>query len=219
MVNGLERQAFPVHHSPFTIRHSPFPPALLALLLFLAVSPALAQEHVGDTSRVSVRALPERHSPRGALWRALALPGWGQLYNRQAYKLPVVYGGLAGFTGAALYQNRLYLRYRHAYLYAAYAGSGAENPYGRYQSSYARVTEGVAGGRDPASLAPALKQNRDNLRRNRDLLYIGIGLFYGLTVLDAYVNAHLLDFDVGEDLSLAVHPDGRGVRAVLRARR
>src|SRR5690625_7897691 len=55
------------------------------------------------------------HSPRGALWRAAAVPGWGQAYNRQYYKLPVVYGGLAGLVYLAVTRHQLYHLYREAY--------------------------------------------------------------------------------------------------------
>ena len=67
-------------------------------------------------------------------------------------------------------------------------------------------------------LEPQFKAQRDNLRRNRDLLYFGIVFWYGLTVLDAFVSAHLLDFDVGEDLTVTFfpHPTASGLTATLR---
>ena len=59
-----------------------------------------------------------------------------------------------------------------------------------------------------------LRQAREKSRRNRDLSVIGGGLWYGLSVLDAYVNAHLIDFDTDERLSvrLSPHPEGFSVR-------
>lgn len=197
------------------------------VLIGLLAAPAFAQHPTDTTAGASlrIRRLPEDHSPRGALWRAFALPGWGQIYNRQYYKLPVVYLGLGGITATALYQNHRYLQYRHAYLYAdPRLWNDGVPRYPQYADDYRQVLRG-SGYADPdtpevrGQVYNTLKQNRDILRRNRDLLYIGIGLFYGLTIVDAYVNAHLLDFDVGEDLTLSVYPMPGGAAAVLRARR
>jgi hypothetical protein len=151
----------------------------------------------------------ESRTPDGALWRAVAAPGWGQIYNGQYYKLPFVYAGLSGLVASALYNNDRYLLYRHAYRYA-------NDPvaYARYAGEAAEFAQLIASGQEAL-----LRQQRDAYRRNRDLSYIGVGLFYALTVLDAYVNAHLLDFDVDEDLSIRLLPrvDGfLGVHAAWR---
>ena len=150
--------------------------------------------------------LPEDHSPRGALWRAASVPGWGQFYNRQYYKVPIVYAGLGGLAASAILVNRRYLLYRHSYLFLA-----RQDDFPHYEDDYLRLLEelNIPESRGP-QLTEVFRSTRDNLRRNRDLLYIGVGLFYGLSILDAYVSAHLLDFDVGEDLSLSIQaaPDG-----------
>lgn len=205
---------------------APTPAAgLFALLLFVMVpaGPAAAQ---ADTTAAAPAWLAD-HTPRGALWRAAAVPGWGQIYNRQYYKLPIVYGGLGGIVATTLLVNDQYLLYRHAYLYLARRQADGTAVFPEYADDYAELLaeldfppesrlspEEIAARRD--RLEPIFRQNRDNLRRNRDLLYIGVGLFYGLTILDAYVNAHLLDFDVGEDLTVRVIPTPHGAAAALR---
>lgn len=178
---------------------------------------------------LSVRAqdtdVGREHSPRGAAWRAAALPGWGQVYNRQYYKLPFVYGGFAGIGYAAWSTHQDYVSYREAYWYAEpRLWTDGEPEYPEFADAYrtflerqdlppdAELTELEAAQRRQR-LAPTLRQVRDNLRRNRDLLYIGVGLFYGVTIIDAYVSAHLLDFDVGEDLSMGISPSPVGVHA------
>lgn len=167
------------------------------------------------------------HSPTGALWRAAAVPGWGQIYNRQYYKLPVVYGGLAGIIYLAVTQHQLYHMYREAYWYADPRLWTADGPvYPEYERSYNDFLERV--GRPPQyemtdaeaaeqrqRLAGPLRSSRDATRRNRDLLIIGTGVFYTLTVLDAFVSAHILDFDFGEDLTLNLRPSPIGVHASL----
>jgi len=181
--------------------------AAIALIVLLGSTPAQAQT-------IPAEPVGARHSPRGALWRAAAVPGWGQFYNRQYYKVPIVWGGLAGLTASALYVNHRYLLYRHAYHYVS-----GTNTTPRYEADYRRLLNelGIPEERGP-QLEGAFRQSRDNLRRNRDLLYIGIGLFYGLSILDAYVNAHLLDFDVGEDLTLGIGATPAGVTATLHLR-
>lgn len=155
--------------------------------------------------------------PKKALVRAL-VPGWGQLYNRQYLKMPIVYAGLGLIGAGAVYANGRYLRYRHAYLFTARRNDAGQPVFPQYAGDYALLlseldlppestldTQEIA--RRRARLEPQFRTQRDNFRRNRDLLYIGIGLWYGLTILDAYVSAHLFDFEVGEDL--AVHMDFR----------
>ena len=180
-----------------------------------------------DTTATTTR-LTEPHSPKKALRRAIIVPGWGQYYNRHYLKIPLVYAGLGGFTAAALYVNSRYLLYRHAYLFTAREEDG-EPVFPEYADDYARLIEDL--GLPPESelsdeeiesrrarLEPQFRANRDNFRRNRDLLYFGIVFWYGLSLLDAYVSAHLLDFDIGEDLTVSLypHPSASGLTATMR---
>ena len=66
--------------------------------------------------------------------------------------------------------------------------------------------------------ASTLRSERDRYRRNRDLARLGVVAVYGLSVLDAYVSAHLLDFNVDENLSLRLipAPSSFTVRATYR---
>ncbi|SHK83911.1 DUF5683 domain-containing protein [Rhodothermus profundi] len=160
---------------------------LLAFLLFAGEAPA-------------PRPPDSTHSPNGALWRALVLPGWGQIYNRQYWKVPFVYAGLGGLAALAHFLNERYLLYRHAYLYAI-----APEQYPQYREAGERFRTVIEAGR-----ADLLRLQRDRYRRNRDLTYIALGLWYGLTVLDAYVHAHLYDFDVSENLQVSVFPGPNG---------
>lgn len=188
----------------------PIAAGMLCLVVF-AAAPAAAQEAPAENES----NLPEEHSPRGALWRAAALPGWGQYYNRQYYKIPIVWIGIGGIAASALAVNHDYLLYRHAFHFVSRRDADGSPLFPEYEADFERVTEGIPRTR-ALQLQSHFRQRRDNLRRNRDLLYIGVGLFYGLTILDAYVNAHLLEFDVGEDLTLAVYPVPAGVSATLR---
>lgn len=187
---------------------------VLAAVLFATIvaSPTAAQD---DAPPEGSNPLRDDHSPSGALWRAAALPGWGQYYNRQYIKIPVVWIGIGGLAASALTVNHRYLLHRHAYHFLARRDADGNPLFPEYEDDFERLTRDIPRER-ALQLAPDFRRIRDNLRRNRDLLYIGVGLFYGLTILDAYVNAHLLDFDVGEDLTLGVHPLPTGFAATLR---
>lgn len=193
--------------------------ALIAALCCVSVDASFAQ--ATDTTAASVMLrdsrLPVGHSPRGALRRAAMVPGWGQLYNRQYYKLPIVYLALGGIIYNVITTNQDYKLYRCAYQYKAFqelvdAGSRESNPRSECEPDYAEVVQRANRSEIASS---ALRPVRNNLRRNRDLSIIGIGLVYGLTLADAFISAHLLDFDVGEDLTVSVRPLPQGAQATV----
>lgn len=201
---------------------------LLGLVAGLLVG-SLATPSVVHAQPDSVRAAileakgyPPDHSPRGALWRSVAVPGWGQFYNRQFLKIPFVYGGLAGggFFIHMTHQN--YTLYRGAAIFRrgqALSQRGEEVPdvisdWEDYRGDYEEVQRrfgGEVGGQQIPERQ--LREARDKYRRWRDLSIVGTGVFYALTILDAYVSAHLLSFNVGEDLALDFRPVGQQRRS------
>jgi len=151
-------------------------------------------------------------SPKGALWRSAAIPGWGQIYNKQYIKLPFIYGALGGLIYSAIITHQDYILYREAFQYKAYeelvvAGTRDTNPKASFKGSYDKVAAEFG-----AISSRPLETQRNNFRRSRDLSFVGIGLVYSLAMLDAYVSAHLLDFDVGENLNIQVSPQSGGIR-------
>ena len=54
--------------------------------------------------------------------------------------------------------------------------------------------------------AAVLKNERDKYDKQLQFSYIGIGLAYILTAAEAYTTAHLLTFDVSDDLSMQLKP-------------
>lgn len=139
--------------------------------------------------------------PRTVLYQSLIIPGWGQVTNRQVWKVPVIYGMLAGVTMYTFYAHDRYQGYK-----AAYYNSIAGNTDLRF---------GPTPGYIPPGQPPELyRSNRNTFRNRRDLSIIGIFLVYGLNIADAYIFAHLRDFDVSDDLSARIDPtiqntDGR----------
>lgn len=188
------------------------------LVSILVVAGLKVPVAAGQAAQSAITETTPSHSPSGALWRAAAIPGWGQVYNRQYIKLPFLYGAIGGLAFLASNLNGDYLRYRRAYLYKSYqelvdAGRLTENPNENLKPYYDELAS-----RFGAISSGPIRGERDKLRRNRDLSFVGIGLVYGLSILDAYISAHLLDFDVGEDLTVFVRPepDGLSARVALR---
>lgn len=163
---------------------------------WVAVAVLLATANVTyaqDTDSMVVDpAARSSHSPTGALWRSALVPGLGQIYNRQPIKTPIIVAALAGLTVMAVHNDNQFDLYNRAYLYGAYLNE-EPHPFPDYESDYLRF---------PGVSTSALRARRDGFRRNRDMTIIGIVLAYGLNVLDAYVNGHLYDFDVDEDLTV-----------------
>lgn len=151
------------------------------------------------------------HSPRKALWRAAAVPGWGQLYNRQYLKIPFVYAGFAALGVRVYRAHQRYKLFQRAHLYGIgrrRAGEDEANEYQQYQGQYDEVEEFVGTQLSESRKLQEMRDQRDQFRRRRDLSILGTGAFYALTLLDAYVSAHLLTFDVGDTLSMRLRPDG-----------
>ena len=196
------------------MRKSPF---IFIIALALAISGGFQQASAQSADQNSVEKKSESsdffadHTPKGALIRAAVLPGWGQIYNKHYIKLPFVYAAIGGLVYTAVTNHQDYILYREAFQYKAHqelmdAGSISTNPKIGFKSSYEEV-EAQFG---TISSRP-LETQRNNFRRSRDLSFFGVGLVYGLAMLDAYVSAHLLDFDVGENLSIHVLPSPGGM--------
>lgn len=208
----------------FLLRTAALRTAVLLIVLAGGIhlyAPAV-QAQPDSTRQAILRAkgLPMDHTPRGALWRAAAIPGWGQLYNRQYYKMPFVYLGLAGGVAAVLYTHDQYKFYQEAHLFRrgedlAAGEEGGMNEYAEFEPVYNEALDRFGTSTLQASF---LRSQRERFRRFRDLSVIGTGLFYAFTILDSYVSAHLLTFDVGEELSMDVYPTNEGTTATLRVR-
>jgi len=135
------------------------------------------------------KSFKKNHSPKKALILSFALPGAGQIYNRKFWKLPIVYAGLGGLGYLAVYNGSKYQCYRKSYLAMV-----DDDP----------LTVNTC---DPNQSAADMKLYRDSYRRNYEFSVAGLVGFYLLTAADAFVDAHLKNFDIGDDLSLKIKPD------------
>ena len=136
-------------------------------------------------------------NPTKATWLAVVFPGGGQIYNRKYWKLPIFYGGFAGCAYALTWNGKMYKDYSTAY-------KDAMN--GNMQSS--SITDLLPPGYtvSETQLKELLRKRKDTYRRYRDLsIFAFIGV-YLLSVIDAYVDAELSNFDITPDLSMKVEP-------------
>lgn len=159
---------------------------IYALLLFTSLN-AFAQEEVEglvvekDSTKLQSYTINPLAPTKAAFYSAV-VPGLGQVYNKKYWKVPIVYGGLGFSLYYYSWNNKKYHEYRDAY------------------------KDRLAGKQVTGQLAPL---DNDRLiraqkfhQRNRDLsMLISVGI-YILNIVDANVDAHLMQFNVNENLSL-----------------
>lgn len=140
-----------------------------------------------DTVRSSL-STPATHSPTKAVILSAILPGAGQVYNRQAWKIPIVYAGLGAMT-YVVYNTYIQMKdYKDEYLYRVNHDGATQN------TSYANL---------PTTNIYNLYQSYN---KNFQLyIFIDIAV-YALNLVDAFVFAHLFDFNIDDNLSLHVSP-------------
>lgn len=146
--------------------------------------------------------------PMRAVWLGAVVPGLGQIYNRSYWKLPIVYGGLMGCVYAITWTNNQYDSYKQAYrdiYYDIQHGTLSESP---DKSYIAILPEGytISSMGGASTYQSRLKEWQNASRRNRDMSILATIAVYALSLIDAYVDAQLFNFDISNDLSLDVSP-------------
>lgn len=142
------------------------------------------------------------HSPRKAALYSAVLPGLGQVYNREYWKVPLVYAALGITTGTFIINIKEYRRFRNAYRI-------------RMDGNADTIDEFADRYRNDASL----KVYRDAYREYVDYSVLVFVLAYGLNIVDATVFAHLRNFDMSDDLSMKIVPtviDNRAIGLSLK---
>ena len=137
--------------------------------------------------------------PSKATWAGIVFPGGGQIYNHKYWKLPIVYGGFLGCAYALNWNNQMYSDYSQAYLDIMDDDPGTAS-----YEDFLPPRYNIEANKD--YLKRVFKNRKDNYRRQRDLsIFCFIGV-YLISVIDAYVDAELSNFDISEDLSVQVRP-------------
>lgn len=141
-----------------------------------------------------------RPNAKRAMWLAIVIPGAGQIYNRKYWKLPIVYGGFLGCLYAIRWNNQMYHDYSQAYMDIMDNDPNSQS-YNQFLHLGNTITE-----ENKEQYQNLFKKRKDLYRRYRDLsIFCLIGV-YALSVIDAYVDASLSEFDISKDLSMKVEP-------------
>lgn len=123
-------------------------------------------------------------SPKKAVTLAV-IPGLGQIYNKDYWKLPIVYLSLAGVIYSIDYHTTGYEEFRRIY-------DARINPESIYENGFLSLPDA------------AVKNARDSFDKRRQLSWLGLFGFYLVSAGEAFVDAHLKDFNVNDNISF--HP-------------
>lgn len=141
-----------------------------------------------------------RPSAKRAMWLAIVIPGAGQVYNRKYWKLPIVYGGFVGCLYAMRWNNQMYNDYSQAYM-DLMDNDPTTQSYNQFLHLGAEITDA-----NKSRYESLFKRRKDYYRRYRDMsIFVMIGV-YAMSVIDAYVDASLSEFDISPDLSMRIEP-------------
>lgn len=168
-----------------------FKKVILILLIAFTASNLFAQKDSVNVKGIKVKG--DLKVEKGGVYNPLApskaafysaiIPGMGQIYNKKYWKAPIVWGALAVPTYFYVTNNNEYKRYRTAY---------------KLRKS-GQIDEFTQNGIDVS--LETLESAQEQLSENRDMsLLIGV-IMYVLQIVEASVNAHLLQFNTDDDLS------------------
>lgn len=149
--------------------------------------------------------LGPNHSPRKAAMYSLAFPGLGQAYNKQYWKMPFVYAGLGASVFFLIQNNNRYNDFLDPFLNSYDLTTGLVK---KEITPTKLIDVYVASqGQVRGLTLDQITRAKDTYRRWRDLNIIIIAGVWALNAVEANVSAHLLTFDMSDDISLRLSPD------------
>ena len=159
----------------------------------------MAQEEmqqVGTRQTTSVQeqdntTVTKKHNPKKATIYSAVLPGLGQAYNKKYWKIPIIYAGIGTIFYIADMNGDSYRDYRDAFDYQAGLKTDVNEEIQSLANRYSSTN---------------LISLRDYYRRNMELSWIIMAVWYGVNIIDACVDAHFFEYDIGDDLTLKVEP-------------
>ena len=145
---------------------------ILIIFVFALSLTAQSEPDTSPTVQSNDTSYVMTKSPWGAVGRSAILPGWGQYYNESYWKIPVFWGFLGWFGYNYILNNKEYKKYRDLYDESLEDSDLGDPNYKAYRNFY---------------------------QDQRDEWAVWFLLTYLLNLVDAYVDAHLFDFDVTEN--------------------
>lgn len=140
---------------------------------------AITAEKKSDTDFLDDTESYDPLRPARAAFYSAVVPGLGQIYNKRYWKIPIVYGALASSLYYYRLNGKLYKRYRSAFKLRK---AGKPDPYAGFSDA-------------------SLENAQIGARKNRDtslLMFVGL---YALQVLEASIDAHLLQFNMSDKVT------------------
>lgn len=159
------------------------------ILVFLSSCIFVLHVHAQDSTIVV-----KKHIPRIATQRSAMIPGWGQIYNKQYWKVPLVYAVLAIPASTYQYNNDMYLKTKFAYEARIKEARGDASDVSKIDPQLTSLSAG------------SLQSYRNIFRKDRDYSIMWFILAWGLNVAEATVSGHLKAFDVNDNISMRIEP-------------
>ncbi len=162
---------------------------LLGLFIGLVILPAsrLTAQTPNNASTQQVEEEPFHPSPSRAAMLSATLPGLGQIYNGRYWKVPVIYAGFGTLIYFIDFNSSNYDKWRQAWIARVDGNPHTVDDF-------------------PLHSTEVIERAMNYYRRNLEINYMIAGALYLLNILDASVDAHLMNFDVGENLSMGIQP-------------
>ena len=183
--------------------------AIILLLFAFSATCLKAQDNIDitDINEQTETGLEMSKSPTSALWRSV-IPGWGQYYNEEYWKAPLLFGSAVGLGSLIYYFNSEYSDYSDQLEIATKKGTKIPidspedlgdtfNPIKKKLLSDLEIRQ--------------LKANREVNRDSRDMMAFYLLGVYIISAVDAYVGAHLYDFNVDDELSYNLRVNSQGL--------
>lgn len=169
----------------------------------LSLRPKLTVEKYVVQIPDTLKPVAFKPDPMKVVWMGAILPGFGQILNRKYWKLPIVYGGFLGCAYAISWNTGMYQTYKTAYRDIIDNDPATISYLQIIPKGYTIDSPGIGG---EAQWQKTLQTKQDVYRRYRDLsIIVSVG-YYALTLVEAYVDAQLYDFDISPDLSFRFQP-------------
>lgn len=152
---------------------------------FFKADAAPVEQDVADTSMVKLKKVFVPNPKKAGMYASI-LPGSGQFYNRQYWKLPLVYAilGTAGYF--IKYNYDKYTLYKKAYI--------------------SRLDATTENDQFPLYTVADIKRLQDSYRKDLDVIVLLTAVGYAAQILDAVASAHLKNFDISPDISMRMQP-------------